>query len=121
MNEHQKLTFGGKVISSLFNTVTHKKIAVLGFAFKKDTGDVRETPAITICDMLMQDGAILQVYDPQVTREHAAAEMKHHGVDVPEDQFKFCASAAEAVEEAHAIVILTEWSEFKTSNYADFY
>merc|ERR1712038_966498 len=52
MNEHQKQTFAGKIISSLFNTVTNKKIAVLGFAFKKDTGDVRETPAVTVCNML---------------------------------------------------------------------
>merc|ERR1711976_600874 len=97
MNEYQKKTFTMRIIHTLFNTVTGKKIAVFGFAFKKDTGDVRETPAVTICDMLMQEGAILQVYDPQVTRESAAAEMKHHGMDVPEDQFRFCSSAAEAV------------------------
>jgi len=121
MNEHQKHSFTERIIHSMFNTVTGKKIAIFGFAFKKDTGDVRETPAITICDMLMQEGAMLQVYDPQVTRESAAAEMKHHGMDVPEDQFKFCSSATEAVEEAHAIVILTEWSEFKTCDYAEFH
>merc|ERR1719428_1331261 len=74
MNEHQKLTFAGKIISSLFNTVTHKKIAVLGFAFKKDTGDVRETPAITVCDMLLQDGATVHVYDPKVKKDGAMAE-----------------------------------------------
>merc|ERR1712032_944130 len=55
MNEHQKTAFTSKIISSLFNTVTNKKIAVLGFAFKKDTGDVRETPAVTVCHMLMED------------------------------------------------------------------
>merc|ERR1711937_352302 len=55
MNEHQKTAFTSKIISSLFNTVTNKKIAVLGLAFKKDTGDVRETPAVTVCNMLMQD------------------------------------------------------------------
>jgi len=121
MNDHQKQSFATRIIHTMFNTVTSKKIAIFGFAFKKDTGDVRETPAVTICDMLMQDGAILQVYDPQVTRESACAEMKHHGVEVPEDQFKFCASAAEAVEDAHAIVILTEWNEFKTYDYEEFY
>merc|ERR1712045_394530 len=78
MNEHQKLTFAGKIISSLFNTVTHKKIAVLGFAFKKDTGDVRETPAITVCDMLLQDGAIVTVYDPKVKKEDALDEFKRY-------------------------------------------
>jgi len=105
----------------MFNTVTSKKIAVFGFAFKKDTGDVRETPAVTICDMLMEDGAILQVCEPKVTRESAVAEMRHHGMTVPDEQFKFAASAVEAVQDAHAIVVLTEWEEFKTYDYADFY
>merc|ERR1712098_663987 len=105
---------------TMFNTVTSKKIAVFGFAFKKDTGDVRESPAVTICNMLMEDGAILHVYDPKVTRESAVAEMEHHGMDVPDDQFIFADSAVEAVEDAHAIVVLTEWEEFKTYDYADF-
>merc|ERR1712176_821991 len=65
MNEHQKASFARKIISTLFNTVSFKKIAVLGFAFKKDTGDVRETPAINVCNMLLQDGAIVHVYDPK--------------------------------------------------------
>merc|ERR1712046_188511 len=93
MNEHQKKSFTTRIIHAMFNTVTSKKIAIFGFAFKKDTGDVRETPAITICDMLMQEGAILQVYDPRVTHENAVDEMKHHGMDVPEEQLRFCASA----------------------------
>merc|ERR1712129_542327 len=54
MNEHQKQTFAGKIIPPLLNKVPKKKIAVLGFAFKKDTGDVRETPAMAVCDMLLQ-------------------------------------------------------------------
>merc|ERR1712083_278047 len=74
MNEHQKTAFTSKIISSLFNTVTNKKIAVLGFAFKKDTGDVRETPAVTVCNMLMQDGASVHVYDPKVKKEDAMTE-----------------------------------------------
>merc|ERR1712127_11728 len=69
MNEYQKRTFAHRIISSLFNTVTKKKIAVLGFAFKKDTRDVRETPAMAVCDMLLQDGAIVTVYDPKVKKE----------------------------------------------------
>merc|ERR1719362_2455449 len=53
MNEYQKKTFTGRIIQALFNTVTKKKIALFGFAFKKDTGDVRETPAATVANMLM--------------------------------------------------------------------
>merc|ERR1719473_1138545 len=77
MNEHQKKTFTQRIIHTLFNTVTNKKIAVFGFAFKKDTGDVRETPAVTVCHMLMEDGAIINVYDPKVQIEDALQEFKY--------------------------------------------
>merc|ERR1719507_1119359 len=82
MNEHQKQCFAGKIISSLFNTVTNKKIAVLGFAFKKDTGDVRETPAITVCHMLQQDGANVHIYDPKVKKADALTEFQYHNMEV---------------------------------------
>jgi len=121
MNEHQKKSFAARIIHSMFNTVTAKKIAVFGFAFKKDTGDVRESPAITVCDMLMQDGAIVHVWDPKVNRQGAVDEMKYHEMEVPENQFVWSPSAAEAVEGAHAIVVLTEWDEFKTYDYEAFY
>merc|ERR1712061_390967 len=121
MNEHQKSAFTGKIISSLFNTVTNKKIAVLGFAFKKDTGDVRETPAITVCHMLLQDGACVHVYDPKVKKEDAMAEFKYHNMTVDESRFVFCNSPLEAVEGAHALVVLTEWDEFKAYPYEEFH
>jgi len=121
MNEHQKLTFGGKIISSLFNTVTNKKIAILGFAFKKDTGDVRETPAITVCDMLLQDGALVTVYDPKVKKEDAMAEFKYHNMQVDESRLIFATSAQEAVDGAHALVVLTEWDAFKGYDYQELY
>merc|ERR1712228_462463 len=121
MNEYQKRTFTQRIIHSLFNTVTNKKIAVFGFAFKKDTGDVRETPAITVCNMLMQDLAKVHVYDPKVEREDAIQEMKSDGMDVAPDSFVFAKSPEDAVEGAHAIVVLTEWDEFKTYDYKKFY
>merc|ERR1719188_716103 len=121
MNEHQKTTFAGKIISTLFNTVTHKKIAVLGFAFKKDTGDVRETPAINVCNMLLQDGAIVHVYDPKVKKEDALNEFRYHNMQVDEKRFIFSSTPQEAVADAHAIVVLTEWDEFKVLPYDEFY
>lgn len=121
MNDHVKKAFATRIIHTMFNTVTKKKIAILGFAFKKDTGDVRETPAITICDMLMQDGAIVNVFDPKVERAHAMEEMKGHNMEVPEDQFVFTDTVEEAVKDAHAIVLLTEWEVFKTYDYKAFY
>jgi len=121
MNEHQKHTFASKIISTLFNTVTHKKIAVLGFAFKKDTGDVRETPAISVCNMLLQDGAIVTVYDPKVKKEDALTEFKYHNMQVDESRLVFSKTPEEAVDGAHALVVLTEWDEFKTYPYREFY
>jgi UDPglucose 6-dehydrogenase len=121
MNEHQKQTFAGNIISTLFNTVTCKKIAILGFAFKKDTGDVRETPAVTVCNMLLQDGANVTVYDPKVKREDALAEFKYHKMSVDESRLAFAKSPEEAVDGAHALVVLTEWDEFKNYPYDDFY
>jgi UDPglucose 6-dehydrogenase len=66
MNEYQKSRFSEKVIASLFNTVTDKQIALLGFAFKKNTGDTRESPAIYVATHLLAEGAHLHIYDPKV-------------------------------------------------------
>merc|ERR1712190_277021 len=121
MNEHVKHRFTRKLIEVLFNTVSRKKIAILGFAFKKDTGDVRETPALTVCDMLMQDGADLYVYDPKVKKEDAMTEFKYHNMAVDESRFVFCNTPLEAVDGAHALVVLTEWDEFKVYPYEEFY
>ena len=69
INDYQKSRFVNRVVSSMFNTVSGKKIAVLGFAFKKDTGDTRETPAIDVCKGLLGDKANISIYDPQVTED----------------------------------------------------
>merc|ERR1739842_251429 len=108
-------------ISRLFNTVTCKKIAILGFAFKKDTGDVRETPAVTVCNMLLQDGANVTVYDPKVKREDALSEFKYHKMAVDESRLVFAETPEEAVDGAHALVVLTEWDEFKQYPYDAFF
>merc|ERR1711933_220937 len=101
--------------------VTNKKIAVFGFAFKKDTGDVRETPALTVCHMLMQDGASVHVHGPKVSKEDALSEFKYHNMEVDANKLIFARSADAAVDGAHAIVVLTEWDEFKTYDYSAFY
>ena len=67
INDFQKQRFVGRMIDAMFNTISGKKIAVLGFAFKKDTGDTRETPAIDVCRGLLEDNAQVIIYDPQVS------------------------------------------------------
>ncbi len=66
MNEYQKQRFARRILKQMFGTVRRKKIVVLGFAFKKDTGDTRESPAIDICKFLTDEGADVHVYDPKV-------------------------------------------------------
>merc|ERR1711988_1332384 len=69
MNDWQKKRFATNMVHSMFNTVSGKKIAILGFAFKKDTGDTRETPAIDVCKALLAEKAQIAIYDPKVARE----------------------------------------------------
>merc|ERR1712183_8787 len=73
------------------------------------------------CHMLMQDGAIVHVYDPKVKKEDALTEFKYHNMDVDESRLIFSKSAEEAVDGAHALVVLTEWDEFKKYPYHEFY
>lgn len=66
MNEYQKRRFSKIMVARMFNTITSKKISVFGFAFKKDTGDTRETASAFVCRDLLEEAANVHVYDPQV-------------------------------------------------------
>merc|ERR1711861_43918 len=77
MNEYQKSRFSLNMVRSMFNTVTGKKIAVFGFAFKKDTGDTRETASAFVCRDLMDESAKVHVYDPKVTRKTMLQEFDY--------------------------------------------
>lgn len=77
MNDYQKHRFAGQIIDSLFNTVSGKKIAFLGWAFKKDTNDTRESAAIYVADELLQDHAEIHIYDPKVTEERIFADLEY--------------------------------------------
>ena len=75
INDYQKQRFVERVIEAMFNTISGKKIAVMGFAFKKDTGDTRETAAIDVCQGLLRDNAKLFIYDPKVTENQIHADL----------------------------------------------
>ncbi|XP_034146901.1 UDP-glucose 6-dehydrogenase isoform X2 [Esox lucius] len=75
MNEYQRRRFACRIIDCLFNTVTGKKIALLGFSFKKDTGDTRESSTIYISKYLMDEGAQLHIYDPKVLKEQILLDL----------------------------------------------
>jgi UDPglucose 6-dehydrogenase len=94
--------------------VADKKIAVLGFAFKRNTNDVRESPAIAVCRDLLAEHARLAIYDPKVSAEDIRRELEGAG----EEQLTLARTAYEACEGAHAIAVLTEWEEFKALDFA---
>eukprot|EP00897_Mesotaenium_endlicherianum_P006907 jgi/Mesen1/6244/ME000323S05373 len=135
INDYQKHRFVKRMVSSMFNTVSGKRIAVFGFAFKKDTGDTRETPAIDVCQGLLGDRALISIYDPQVTEEqirrdlaqekfewdHPAHLMPPSPSSSGPQKVSIAASAYDAAEGASAIAIITEWDEFKTLDYEKLY
>lgn len=127
MNDFQKKRFSEKIVSSMFNTVTGKKITVLGYAFKADTGDVRETPAMFIVRDLLQENAKIHVYDPQVTRDEMWLEMNytcgvnHENTPRLDEHVTTSTDPYEACKGSHAICIMTEWAEFKTYDYQKIY
>jgi len=116
MNDWQKHRFAARIVRSLFNTVADKRIAVLGFAFKKDTNDTRESAAISVCRDLLAEQATVVVYDPKVPAAEIIADVCGKGPANP--RLIVAASAAEAAVGAHALAVLTEWDEFKTLDYA---
>jgi len=124
MNDHQKRRFAKNIVKTLYNTVSGKKIAFLGWAFKKDTNDTRESAAIYVADDLLHEQASIHVYDPKVdavqiqsdlnyleTRSEAANLQGVHVYDNPYD----------ACKDAHAIAVLTEWDEFKEYDWQKIY
>lgn len=114
MNDYQKHRFGRRVISTLFNTVADKKIAVLGFAFKKDTNDTRESAAIYVCGDLLEEQANVAIYDPKVSKSQIRDDLN---VSADFAALTVCADAYEACKDAHAVLILTEWDEFKALDF----
>ena len=119
INEYQKTRFAQKIIECLFNTVSDKRITIFGFAFKKNTGDTRETPAITVAQTLLEEGAKLNIYDPKVDRDQIIEDLTHPSVtECPEHVKKVVEiykDPYDAVKGTHAIVLCTEWDEFVVS------
>lgn len=118
MNDHQRQRFVQRIVKTLFNTVSGKKIAILGFAFKKDTNDTRESSAIYICRDLIEEQAEVHIYDPKVSKKQICRDL-----GIPEDHplVHVAASAAEACKDAHALAVLTEWDEFKDLDFQAIY
>ncbi|MFI8380446.1 nucleotide sugar dehydrogenase [Leeuwenhoekiella sp. NPDC079379] len=124
MNDHQKRRFAAKMVKTLYNTVSGKKIALLGWAFKKDTNDTRESAAIYVADYLLNERAEIVVYDPKVNEEQILADLDYlNSRSAAENRANITVvnNAIEATQGAHAIAIMTEWDEFKTLDWKHIY
>jgi len=124
MNDHQKRRFSKNIINTLYNTVSGKKIAFLGWAFKKDTNDTRESAAIYVANDLISERANIAVFDPKVEENQILSDLNYLESRSAEENKKYISvenSGYDACNNAHAIAILTEWDEFKTYDWQKIY
>ena len=124
MNDYQKRRFADRIIRTLYNTVSGKKIAFFGWAFKKDTNDTRESAAIYIADALIEERAHITVFDPKVTRAQMLNDLNQLGTRTQEENERYLTVSNDpyqAADAAHAIALLTEWDQFKTLDYERIY
>lgn len=124
LNDHQKRRFADNLISTLYNTVSGKKIGFLGWAFKKDTNDTRESVAIYVADHLLNEQANIAVFDPKVSSEKIQSDLNYLNTRSEDENRAFVKAAKtpyEALNDAHAVAIMTEWDEFKTYDWKKIY
>lgn len=124
MNDHQKRRFAKNIVKTLFNTVSGKKIALLGWAFKKDTNDTRESASIYVADYLLSEQAHIEVYDPKVKEENVFVDLDYLNTRSErenKEQVVVVNNPYKACEDAHAVAILTEWDEFTSYNWKKIY
>ncbi|MGE9289707.1 MAG: UDP-glucose 6-dehydrogenase [Puniceicoccales bacterium] len=116
MNEYQKDRFVRRIMGAMFNTVSGRNLAIFGFAFKKDTNDTRESPAISVCRNLLEEQAVLKIYDPRVKKSQIYRDL---GLDPSREdpRVQVVRDPYEAVQECDGIAVLTEWDEFTDLDY----
>lgn len=120
INDHQKTRFAEKIIRSMYNTVNGKKIAFMGWAFKKNTNDTRESAAIYVADHLLDEQAQVVVYDPKVQEHQIFKDLDYlatRTADKNKELLSVVDNAYEAAKDAHGLAILTEWDEFKVLDW----
>ena len=115
MNEYQEARFASNMVASMFNTVAGKRIALFGAAFKANTSDTRESPALEVCRALLEEHASLVITDPYAM-ENAAQDLKELAAGVVFEPDPYVAA-----KNAHAIAVLTEWQQYAELDYERIY
>jgi UDPglucose 6-dehydrogenase len=124
INDHQKRRFSNNIVQTLYNTVADKKITFLGWAFKKDTNDTRESAAIYVANDLINEQAKIVVYDPKVKRNKILADLNYLETRSSEENMDSVVTfddPYQSCENAHAIAVLTEWDEFINYDWQKIY
>ena len=124
INNHQRKRFAKRILTSLYNTVSGKKIAFLGWAFKKNTNDTRESASIYVADLLLDEKANIDVYDPKVSSDKIYRDINliaSRNEDENKRLLQVSKNPYDACKSAHAIAILTEWDEFKAIDWKRIY
>ena len=111
INDNQMERFVNRILEAMFRTLVDKKIAIFGFAFKPDTGDTRDSPAIYICKRLLEERAQLRVTDPHAILN---AQKDLEGIN---DRVEFYEDPYEAAKDAHGLALLTQWVEYQKLDY----
>tara|TARA_B100000963_G_scaffold279025_1_gene247479 strand:- start:20745 stop:22160 length:1416 start_codon:yes stop_codon:yes gene_type:complete len=126
INNWQNKRISELIVEKLFGTITGKKITILGFAFKANTNDIRESPAINICKELMLEGCHIYIYDPQVSPNQIESVLgkiskstDDNNFDPDEGSWHFEESIYKAANSSDAIVITTEWNEFSNIDWSN--
>ncbi len=133
INNWQQKRISQTIVNKLFGTLTDKKIVILGFSFKADTNDTRESPAIYIAKDLLEEGANLVIHDPKVDQKQIEFEL---GIGMSctsieknivlsekkrQNNWQYANSIENAIENADAVVIITNWIEYKNLNWKNLY
>ena len=123
INEWQNKRIPEIITKNLFGTLAGKNISILGFAFKSETNDTRESPAIGICKKLLEESCNLKIYDPKVNEDQIELDLISKQSSEVKDKdygtFEKVDSIHESVINSDAIIIITEWSEFKDLNFLE--
>ena len=124
MNSWHQHRISKLIVQKLFGTITGKKIAILGFAFKANTNDTRESAAIQICKDLLEEGANLIIHDPIVNENQIKIDLKTSYNDQKtkiqsSNSWSFTNTLDNVFKETHAVVILTEWSEYSNIDWVN--
>jgi UDPglucose 6-dehydrogenase len=115
MNDYQEARFVSNMVSSMFNTVAGKRLALFGAAFKANTSDTRESPALAVCRALLAEHADVVITDPHALEDARAA------LGQAASQVTFEPDPYAAAKDAHAIAVLTEWELFASLDYDRIY